>query len=211
MHALLRGASDEQLALQVQGGCQASFAELDRRCRDRVLHLVWRRLGHRHDAEDVAQQAMWRAYDRIGQFDARRRFRSWLFAIALNLATDHQRSAVSRRKGLHEPLRDLVDSRHDAATIVADGEQRAELWNLADRVLPAEQRTALWLHYREGMSPREIAEATGRSAVGVRVMLFRARKALLPHLERSHAAGEYAAGVRLQHEPSAAGAAETES
>jgi RNA polymerase sigma-70 factor (ECF subfamily) len=175
--------SDEQLASRVQEGCQQSFSELDRRCRARVFQMLCRRMGHRTDAEDVTQQAMWRAYDRIAQFDPRRRFTSWLFTIALNLAKDHQRAAAVRIRTAGDALpvaEVLPDHAMGAYERAVQVEQRHDLWRLVDEALPADQRTALWLHYAEGLAPREIAQAMGRTAVAVRVTLYRGRKALLP-------------------------------
>ncbi len=62
-------------------------------------------------------------------------------------------------------------------------EERNELWTLVGRVLRPEQHTALWLFYGEQQSVAEIAATMQRSVIAVRVSLYRARKALLPHLE----------------------------
>jgi RNA polymerase sigma-70 factor (ECF subfamily) len=184
LSAARRSLTDEELARNVQRGCEASFAELDRRCRDWLVHLVGRRLADRHDAEDVAQLTLWRAYDRIEQFDPRRCFRNWLSGIARNLTTDHQRTTALGRRRRAEAVDEFVDGLPQAEAQAVDQELRLVLWRLAAQVLNAEQQAVLRLHYQQGLTPREIAQATGRSQVGVRVALFRARKALLPHLAR---------------------------
>ena len=61
-------------------------------------------------------------------------------------------------------------------------ENRSRLWDRAAGVLSEEQTTALWLHYVEDMPARAIAQVLGRSWASVKVMLFRARKRLLPLL-----------------------------
>jgi len=61
-------------------------------------------------------------------------------------------------------------------------ESRSRLWLRAAEVLSEEQTTALWLHYVEDMPAPAIALVLGRSWASVKVMLFRARKRLLPLL-----------------------------
>ena len=61
-------------------------------------------------------------------------------------------------------------------------ERRGRLWHLAAGVLAEEQMTALWLRYVEEMPLRGIALVLGRSQTSVKVMLFRARRKLLPLL-----------------------------
>ena len=68
-------------------------------------------------------------------------------------------------------------------------EDRRRLWRRAAGVLSEEQTTALWLCYVEDMPAREIARVLGRSWASVKVMLFRARKRLLPLLGNSPATG----------------------
>ena len=64
------------------------------------------------------------------------------------------------------------------ALVAAEGRRR--LWDLASDVLSEEQTTALWLFYVEDMSVRGIALVLGRSQASVKIMLFRARRKLLP-------------------------------
>ena len=59
-------------------------------------------------------------------------------------------------------------------------EGRRRLWDLAAKTLSEEQTTALWLHYVEEMPLSGIALVLGRSRASVKVMLFRARRKLLP-------------------------------
>ena len=62
-------------------------------------------------------------------------------------------------------------------------EERSRVWELAERVLTEDQRSALWLRYAEDLSVQEIAEVLGRRATTVRVLMFRARQKLAEHLE----------------------------
>ncbi len=174
--------SDEALARRVKDGDPAAFAVLDQRYRVRLLMLLRRRVGCVHDAEDLTQQALARAYEKIEQYDDRRAFRPWLFTLALRLAIDLQRKPARRTP--HEPWREEAgsDSSPGPLAEAQAAEERSRVWAIADAVLDDKQRTLLWLHYVEELSQREIGKAMAMTAVNVRVSLHRARKALAPHL-----------------------------
>lgn len=175
--------SDEQLAVRVQAGCADSFTELDRRLRPRLLYVLIKRLSTREDAEDVVQQTMLRVFEKIRLYDPRQRFSPWVFTIGLRLAAQH-----GRRKQL--PVHQESDCHPDPQSrapgpeeLVSLREQRDHLWDVADQVLKPEQWTALWLFYGEEQSIKEVAQSLGRTKASVSVLLFRARRTLLPHLK----------------------------
>ena len=62
---------------------------------------------------------------------------------------------------------------------MADEEDRRRFWDAVARILSEEERTALWLFYVEEMPARDIAAVLGRSWVGVKTMMYRARQRLL--------------------------------
>ena len=94
-------ATDATLARRAAAGCGESFATLARRHQVPVVHYV-RRLAGRGgaDADDVAQEAFLRAWRRIGAYDPRWAFSTWLFTIArrtwLNAARTARRRRVAR-------------------------------------------------------------------------------------------------------------------
>src|SRR5208283_573805 len=124
------------------------------------------------------QETFLRAYVNLHRYRPRWRVATWLFTIARRVAINHHRrsrpevvagSWDSAASEVHEPYRVLVEE-----------ETRRRLWRLAAQVLSADEWTALWLFYVEEMPAREIAAVLGRSWVGVKTMLFRSRKRLLP-------------------------------
>ena len=174
---------DEELALRASRGCAASFEELIRRYQAPVLHFLQHR-GPSSDAEDLLQETFVRAYTNLDRYRPRWRFSTWLFTIARRISINHAR--VARPVSDDEAARSACSAAPGPAEAAADAEGRRYLWAMADRVLAEEERTALWLHYVEGMPAREIAAVLGRSWVSVKTMMFRARRKLLPlvkHLE----------------------------
>jgi RNA polymerase sigma-70 factor, ECF subfamily len=175
--------SPEDLARRAQSGCVTSYTELSRRFRPRLLHVLQRRLGNRfEDAEDVTQEALARAWQCLGTYDGRSRFSTWLFTIALRLATDHHRR--TNRRPIRVADGDAARSPETPEDLVLRRELTDNLWRIAGFVLTGPQYTALWLRYGEDLSVGEVAQVVGKSAIGTRVLLHRARALLRPHAAR---------------------------
>ena len=171
--------SDEDLACRARLGCAASFERLLRRFQTPVLHFL-RRRGFSADAEDLVQETLLRACENLQQYNRRWPFSTWLFTIARRTSLNHRR----RMRPTSDPR--AVEAAFSSPpgpleNMVAD-ENRRRIWDLAAECLSEEQTTALWLHYVEHMPAREIGRVLGRSWPTVNVMLFRARKRLLPLL-----------------------------
>jgi RNA polymerase sigma-70 factor, ECF subfamily len=181
--------SDERLAERVQAGSAEAFAELDRRFRPRLLHVLLRRLPTREDAEDVVQQTLFRMFEKIHLYDSQQRLSPWVFTIGLRLAAQHgRRKQLPANQEAERPL-DLTCPAPGPDEQFSRCEERDQLWDVADRVLKPEQWTALWLFYGEEQSIKEVAQSLGRTKTSVSVLLFRARRTLLPHLKRFAEAG----------------------
>lgn len=166
---------DEALAQRAQlGGNDAvsSFGVLVERYEGRIVSFLARRAGSRHDAEDLAQEAFLRAWTKIGTYDPSRRFSVWLFTVAARVATSEWR----KRKEVHSGQRTTDSGNQEARP------ERGAAWSAAERVLDAETMSAVWLRYAGGLEPSEIAAVLGRTSVGVRVMLHRARKKIAAEL-----------------------------
>jgi len=166
----------EELAVMAARENLAAFSELVVRFEARLYNFLLRRVSSRTDAEDLTQEAFVRAWERIESYDPTWRFSTWLFTIASRLAvSQHRRSHPTAHIESEEQVRDAQPDDRDAERDVRDG---GHLWILAMVVLKPEQHTALWLRYAEDMSIGEIAQVLGKTHVGVRVCLFRARQAL---------------------------------
>jgi RNA polymerase sigma-70 factor, ECF subfamily len=199
----LRALTPEELATRAALGSAASYSELVKRFEVRLFNFLLRKVA-RTDAEDLAQETFVRAWERIGSYDRRWRFSTWLFTIASRLAVSHY-----RKRSAGAPRAEFAP---DAGTGESDRDVEADcrlgrrLWALAASLGP-DQREALWLRYAEDLSIPEIAEVMRKSHVGVRVCLFRARQALA---EKLGAQNEEVRNGRTQEAPTSdpAGAGE---
>lgn len=127
--------------------------------------------GDRMEAEDIAQEAMVKAYIVSGRFVERHKFSTWLFRIAYNTFLDHKRLARNRETDL------------DEATFMADSstaDQRFEYQELyaAIDTLPLKEKTAILLFYVSGYDIKEIAKITDSTQFAVKKQLSRGRDKL---------------------------------
>ena len=171
--------SPEELAVRAQAGNGAAmscFGELVVRFETRLFNFLLRRTRCRSDAEELTQEAFARAWERITSYDPSWKFSTWLYTIASRLAVSKHRK-LSREQVWESFDRPAVAG-PDKLEAADDRRLGRKLWALAERTLSPDQQTALWLRYAEDMSIGEIAKVTGKSQVGVRVSLFRARQTL---------------------------------
>jgi RNA polymerase sigma-70 factor (ECF subfamily) len=123
------------------------------------------------EAQDLAQEAFCRAWQRWSKVSRYEDPVGWVRRVAWNLATSRWRRA---RTALH------FTRKHREEHTPAISEDRVALVN-ALRTLPERQRQALVLHYLADLSVAEIAENTGAAEGTVKSWLHRGRAALAEH------------------------------
>jgi RNA polymerase sigma-70 factor (ECF subfamily) len=79
-------ADERDLVIRAQRGDVEAFGELVRGHQSAVFNVAYRMVGNRHDAEDLAQESLLRAFRAFGRFDPDRPLRPWLKRIAANLS-----------------------------------------------------------------------------------------------------------------------------
>lgn len=174
---------EQELVVEAREGRAEALSELDRRLRPRLVRWLTGRMGNAADAEDVAQTALTRGLTRLDQYEPRRPIWAWMRTIAGRAAIDHARRDARRGEVGFERM-DLPDSSPTPDAGLLQAERRTHLWTMVDNALPTPQSTALRLHYIEGLDAGQIAKRMNVSRANVRVLLCRARQALLEHLER---------------------------
>jgi RNA polymerase sigma-70 factor (ECF subfamily) len=176
-----------------ESGHEAAHADTGREFEERLAEcgpLAYRVargvLRNTADAEDVAQEALLRAYRQFDRLRDRNRFRSWLVRIAFRLALDRLRSG--KRREVRDTLWSQPEQRRPAANaedLAASNEFQAHLDNaLAE--LPEKLRLVLLLAAMEGHTIDEIAGMLGISTGTVKSRIFYARRQLAEKL-RCHA------------------------
>lgn len=174
--------TDAELVEQALAGSQSAYAELARRYATPAVNLAARIVQDRALAEDLAQDAFARAFDRLATYDRQHKFSSWFFQILHHVAVDYLRRKRVKTSSLDEMEsagNPALPISHDAAPDT-QAEQAAlglALDAALGRLRP-EYREVVVLFYREEMSVQEVAEIMGVPAGTVKTHLFRARKEL---------------------------------
>ena len=137
----------------------------------RVAYSV---LRQRQDAEDVAQEALVRAYQNLASLRDRERFRAWLVRICWRMAIDHRRSG--KRRLLREQAA-ASEPQADAEDLAAQSEFRGRMWRAIDE-LPEPLRVVAVLAGIEGYQMNELAALLELPEGTVKSRLHQARKRL---------------------------------
>lgn len=172
----------EALVRAAQLGDRQAFRALFEQHKGRVFRTAYRLLGRREHAEDVTQEVFVTLFQRLGSFDHRSTFTTWLYRITVNACYDVMRKQERRAKyraddvDIHafEGL-PLGSSRTDE-----DARQR-EVHHYVERALEGlgpESRTTFVLREVEGLPYDEIARVLGVSKGTVASRLARARQQL---------------------------------
>ncbi|MCB4824091.1 sigma-70 family RNA polymerase sigma factor [Roseicella aerolata] len=168
-------ASDADLMRWSAAGDRAAFAVLVERHGERALRIALRVLGDPAEAEEVAQEALLRAWQAAGRFDpSRAQVTTWLHRIVLNLAIDRTRRRASAPQAGEAALAALPDPASGPEAAAVEAEERAAL-AAALAQLPARQRAAIALAYEEGLSGAEAAAVLDVSERALEGLLRRAR------------------------------------
>jgi RNA polymerase sigma-70 factor (ECF subfamily) len=179
----------EELALRSQQGCKESFEELVERYGARLYQFLHNKTYNVQDAEDLVQDTFVKAYRNIHRYRNSWKFSTWLFTIAARLASSRYRS-LKRRQSIGETGAGSIEP----ADAASQQEMQEGLWVVA-RTLSAGQYRALWLRYAEEMPIKEIAKVLGKTQVGVKVTLYRARVNLAQRLRNIAAENKVAGGA----------------
>jgi RNA polymerase sigma-70 factor (ECF subfamily) len=131
--------------------------------------------GKKDDADDIAQDALVKAYLASAGYQDKGRFRSWLFKIAHNTFLNHKASMRT--------MASIEDARTVVSGFSADSSFQHQDLYLALSTLPPKERSAITLFYLSGYNIKEIAAITDTSEDAVKKQLSRGRDKLKERLK----------------------------
>ena len=169
--------TDEQLVEEALAGSASAFAEIVDRYAERLLRFLLIRCETYADAEDALQDTFANAYRYLDSFNAKWRFSTWLYRIAMRNA-----ARMTHKERLECSAIEPADERADPLSECIRQSERENLWLTAKRLLPGDAYSALWLRCVEDLSLKDVASVLDRSMSWTKVTLMRSRNALQQEL-----------------------------
>lgn len=175
--------SEQSLIRRICNGESSLFAELVKPYERRVYVTALALLRNEADAQDVAQEAILKAFANLRQFRGESRFSTWLIQITVNEARMRQRK---QHADLFEPITEAPDEESaytprdfaDWREIPSEALERSEVRTLLAKALASlgqKYREVFILRDVEQMSIEEAAEVLNISIASVKTRLLRAR------------------------------------
>lgn len=178
--------TDRVLVLRAQDGDAESFVQLIGRHQGRLFRIAYLVLGDRQDSEDVVQETLISAWERLHLLSDPAAVRAWLSQICSRRATDIARRRARRATDAHSPenLHRHPDSAPDADP-ARRSEVNLQLQALAEVLATMEPdlRSCWTLREIDGMSYREVAHALDITESTARGRISRARAHVIDRMK----------------------------
>jgi RNA polymerase sigma-70 factor, ECF subfamily len=188
----LRSEDDAAVVASFLGGEERAFQELVERYQTRLLNFVYRTIGDRERAEDLVQEVFIRVYRHIHRFDRSKKFSTWIYTIASNLAKNELRNRSRNPLVLFQTMKNSWDDEdrplqfEDTTARPDELYHRRHLRELVEATvakLPEHHREVFVLRELEGKSYEDIAAITDCNLGTVKSRLNRARNAFAAIIE----------------------------
>lgn len=184
MRRMIEALGDSEVVRRFLDGDERAFAEIVRRYDKRLHNFVARTVGDREQAEDLVQETFVRVYRHLHRFDQSRKFSTWIYTIAGNLAKNELRNRSRNPLVLFQAIMKNWGAGfrplewEDPKTRPDDLYRRRflrEKVNEAVEQLPEHHRTVFVLRELHGKSYEEIADIIDCNLGTVKSRLNRAR------------------------------------
>ena len=183
----LRLLDDTDLVTTFLKSEERAFDVLVERYQTRLLNFIYRTVGDRERAEDLVQEVFVRVYRHLARFDRSKKFSTWIYTIASNLAKNELRNRSRNPLVFFQSLTKGFAGEEERPVEFEDPRSRPDdlfhkrhLREVVDKsvsLLPAHHREVFVLRELEGKSYEEIAEITHCNLGTVKSRLNRARTA----------------------------------
>src|SRR6188508_2064545 len=180
----LHELDDGQVVMRHLAGEPQAFEELVDRYQRRLLNFVYRTIGDRERAEDLVQEVFVRVYRHLARFDQSKKFSTWIYTIASNLAKNELRNRSRNPLVLFQTIKKNWEADHRPLEWEDTQYKPDDLFrkrHLREKVeeavaqLPEHHRIVFVLRELEGKTYEEISEITGCNLGTVKSRLNRAR------------------------------------
>lgn len=173
--------TDEQLITEIQNGQILSYEKIVRRYQNRLLSFVVKIVWNHEDAQEVVQDIFFSIYTHINQIDKDKKFSSYLYAGAKNMAITHLRKNIHNK---YQKLTEVASPEHDLLGLLVKDESVADI-HTSIASLGDKYRDILKLYYLNDFDYKEISKRTNLTLNTVRTRLKRAKEKLKLIMEES--------------------------
>lgn len=171
---------DTDLVRLCQNGDIPAFDTLFQKYRDKVYSTTYRMINNQEDALDLTQEIFLKVYQKIGKYDFKSTFSTWLYRLAVNVCIDELRK---RKKANFVQLTQIqIDERTPESQLLSKEEEEL-VWNALNS-LKEKERAILVLRDMEGLSYDEISSILDCSTGRVKSRIHEAREKLKIALEK---------------------------
>ena len=174
--------TDCELAIRARRGESEAFGELVRRYQGLVFNVCYRLVGERGEAEDMAQEAFLRVFQRLQLYDVERPFGPWARQVAANLCLNRMPTAQPAAFDWDDERDDPPASPESSPEAQRERNEGAEALRRALLELPPRYRAVIELRHFQDLSYAEIAAQLEIPLSDVKSDLFRARQLLAKKL-----------------------------
>lgn len=183
--------AEKAFIARLKAGDEAAFRELIRIHQEKVFLHCLNMTGHRHYAEDIAQEVFLEVFRAIKNFRGEASLSTWIYRIANNKALEHIRKEQRKKRGGKDktmiPLADLelpLAAPYDHPAIVLEKQEDAQWLYHCLECINERQRTALLMHQMDGLRQEEIAILMETTPSAVESLIHRAKQELRKLLVR---------------------------
>lgn len=187
MKGSMEDSGDGHLVTKAKQGNAEAFAELARRCQEKIYFTILALTKNQQDASDLAQEAFMQAFKSIRSFKQRSSFYTWIYRIAVNLTLNF----LKRRK--REDTQEVLDESQSSGKGTEDSSLSPEGCSLKKEIseklqsaidsLPLTYRASFTLVVFQGMTYSQVARILGCSENTVSWRMHKARKMLQTRLK----------------------------
>lgn len=176
--------NDSEVVQRFLDGDERAFGELVDRYDQRLLNFVYRTVGDRERGQDLVQETFVRVYRHLHRFDQSKKFSTWIYTIASNLAKNELRNRSRNPLVLFQTIKKNWEADHRPLEWEDESYKPDDLFrkrHLKEKVdeavgqLPEHHRIVFVLRELEGKTYEEIADITGVNLGTVKSRLNRAR------------------------------------
>ena len=165
--------SDLELVRQVLNGKNQAFEMLVVKYQKPIFNAAFRMVQNSDDAEEIAQSAFVKAYEKLSSYNEKYKFFSWLYRIAINETLNF----ISKRKNKDSLDTEMV-SRESSPEDLYSHSERSQNLQIALGELKSEYRAVIVLKHLQELSYQEISEILDVPVKTVKSHLFTARQQL---------------------------------